>query len=637
MDEARFREMVERLERESAVRPGAYRAKVAALAVLGFVVLFLVLGSAGLALALLAGGVAALAYASSTAWLFLLKAGKLLFVLAVPLFLLLKSSVKALFVRLPAPEGREIGRADAPALFAALEDMRGRMKGPAFHQVLIVDDVNAAVVQRPAFGLVGFPRNHLLLGLPLLESLSSREALAVVAHEYGHLAGSHGRFSAFIYRLRHTFGTVQAHTEALEGWVARLVAPLMNGYAPYFNAYTFALARANEFEADAASVELVGAADAANALKRVNLVDPRHHRFLSQTFDRIAVDPEPPGDVMQRWAEQATLPFDETEADRWLREALDREGHYADTHPILRARLAAMPGQGDRNAELPPPPLEGGSAAEAWFGDALPGLRAALQSRWSEAVRAAWVERHDEIRRDRARLDALRALETRSPEEEIERFQKTMDLEPEVDLREALAEFNRREPVIPVGLYLEGVERLKRDDETGIALLERLMALDPEAILPACERIHPFLLGQGRAEEAQRYADRWQARQQLEQARSRELGNLDPQAELAAHGLAPAALEALRAQLTGPVVASVRRLHLARRVLAADASVVAYAVGVELVLTCRSERKRQAAIDGLVALDWPGPVMIVELRRPYHGLKKKFARLADAPLWPGPA
>ena len=91
--------------------------------------------------------------------------------------------------------------------------MRRRMNGPRFHHVLVDDDVNAGVVQRPAFGLFGWPRNYLVLGLPLLEALPADEALSVVAHEYGHLAGSHGRFSAYIYRLRHTWGTVQAHID----------------------------------------------------------------------------------------------------------------------------------------------------------------------------------------------------------------------------------------------------------------------------------------------------------------------------------------------------------------------------------------------------------------------------------------
>src|SRR6185436_18953469 len=109
------------------------------------------------------------------------------------------------------------------------------------------------------------------LGLPLLEALSPEEALAVVAHEYGHLAGSHSRFAAFIYRLRHSWETIQALSQQWQGWAARPLQAVVRWYAPYFNAYTFVLARANEYQADAASAELVGAGVATSALKRVNI------------------------------------------------------------------------------------------------------------------------------------------------------------------------------------------------------------------------------------------------------------------------------------------------------------------------------------------------------------------------------
>jgi Zn-dependent protease with chaperone function len=267
----RFKSMVARLEQESAVAPRRYRVKVALLALVGFAILALVLATVGFGLVALLGIAGALAFSGGAALLLLLKLGKLLFLLAVPLWFTLKSAVQALFLRLPAPAGREITRARAPALFAALDDMRARMAGPRFHHVLVVNELNAAVVQRPAFGLVGWPRNYLLLGLPLLECMTPDEAMAVVAHEYGHLAGSHGRFSAFIYRLRHSWGTLQAHMDHFQGWLARLVAPLVRWYAPYFNAYTYVLARADEYRADAASARLVGAGSAAHALKRVNL------------------------------------------------------------------------------------------------------------------------------------------------------------------------------------------------------------------------------------------------------------------------------------------------------------------------------------------------------------------------------
>jgi Zn-dependent protease with chaperone function len=279
MTDTEFERLVARLDTESTAHPQRCQTKVALLALAGFGLLLLVLGVAGLGLLLLVALALAILFSGGKALLLLAKLGKLLIVLALPLWLLLRTSVQALFVRLPAPQGHELREADAPALFAAMAQMRRKMKGPRFHHVLITPDMNAAVVQRPLFGLIGFPRNYLLLGLPLLESLGPDEALAVVAHEYGHLAGSHGSFGAYIYRLRHSWAHIQALADQWEGWSGRLLQRVVGWYAPYFNAYTFVLARANEYEADRASAELVGPGVAAAALKRVNLAGPQHELF----------------------------------------------------------------------------------------------------------------------------------------------------------------------------------------------------------------------------------------------------------------------------------------------------------------------------------------------------------------------
>jgi hypothetical protein len=157
MDTPTFERMVARLEAESAQRPGAYQAKVALLALLGFGLLALIIGLSGAGLLLIVAAAIAMLATGGGALILLLKFGKLLLLLAVPLWFLMKSSVQALFVRLPAPQGRELERGEAPGLFDAMDDMRRRLKGPRFHHVLITDDLNAAVVQRPAFGLFGWP------------------------------------------------------------------------------------------------------------------------------------------------------------------------------------------------------------------------------------------------------------------------------------------------------------------------------------------------------------------------------------------------------------------------------------------------------------------------------------------------
>jgi Zn-dependent protease with chaperone function len=631
MDADRFKQLVARLETESAATPGAYRLKVAALALLGFAILALLFASVGFGLVLLVGVAGFIVFSGGGALLLLLKLGKVLFWLAIPLWFLVKSGVQALFVRLPAPQGREITRSDAPELFSWMDRLRAQMKGPQFHHVLIVDEVNAAVSQRPAFGLVGWPRNYLLLGLPLLESMPPEEALAVVGHEYGHLAGSHGHFSAFIYRLRHTWGTVQTYTDHIQGWLGKLVAPLIRWYAPYFNAYTFVLARADEYQADAASAQVVGVAHAAHALKRVNVVTPRHQRFMDQTYDRILHEASPPPDLMQRWAHEAVAPVPGADADLWLGQALDREGHFTDSHPTLRARLAAL-ATTDEQAQDPPPAVQGPTAAQVWLGPMADTLRAEFQARWAERVADLWAERHAQAQQQRQRLATLREMASRSADETIEMLKLQLNLEPEADLREPLAAFNAEHADHALGLYLEGKVRLDKGERAGLALLERACALDPEATKPARQAAHAFLLAQHDKAAAEVYAELWRERDTLESLRSHQLQNPDAKDLFSAHGLNEDQLTAIRGVLTGKLREHIAEVYLARRVIAADPSAVQWVMGLHLTWWGRRRGKQTAVVNRLAQLEWPVPLVFVTLDGRFTPWLKRLRGLAGARL-----
>ncbi|CAG1019850.1 hypothetical protein BURC_04769 [Burkholderiaceae bacterium] len=616
--------MVARLERESRAAPAAYQMKVAALALLGFLILGLIVGFAGLGLLLIAGLAVVTVLTGGKALILLLKFGKLLLLLAIPLWLLVKLSLSALFTRLPAPQGLTLKRGQAPALFAAMDDMRRRMKGPRFHHVLITDEVNAAVVQRPLFGLIGWPRNYLILGLPLLEVLSPQEALAVVAHEYGHLAGSHGRFAAFIYRLRHSWSNLQGLTQQWDGWASRPLQRLVRWYAPYFNAYTFVLARANEYQADAASAELVGASVAAAALKRVNIGASQYERFVEHTFGQIRDAASPPQDLAVQWAAQANRPPPADEVSQWLRNALQRESQVSDTHPVLRERLGALPGQALAAGELPPP-LAGESAASAWLGAQATALRETLQREWQERVAQPWSQRHEELQVRLQRLAALQAQPDRTLDEHIEQLRLLVDLQPEQNHLHALAAFNAEHADQPVTLFLEACVRLDQADDHGLALLERTIALDDDAIKPASEKAYAFLKPRG-DERAAAWADRWNRRDAFEQARSQQLSRLDVAHELHTAQLSPEQRERVKSVL-GLGGKGVQRAFLARRVLPADPSIETYVLGLELTSWARLRDQEHAIVERLSEFEWPMHLFICVLSGAYKPLREKLASL----------
>ena len=230
MNAEEFEALVGRLEREQADDPARYRRKVVLLAAAGYAYVAVVL--------LVAVGLlfASLAYTKNNAI-----AAKYIWVVGLFVFFV----IRAMWVRLEAPQGREITRRESPTLFSLLDQLRRALKVDVrFDHVLLTDEFNAAVVQIPRLGILGWHRNYLIIGLPLMKALTRKQLAAVLAHELGHLAGGHGRLGNWIYRLRlgwSRLGEMLEQTESMANYIFR---PFFKRYVPYFSAVSFPLARA---------------------------------------------------------------------------------------------------------------------------------------------------------------------------------------------------------------------------------------------------------------------------------------------------------------------------------------------------------------------------------------------------------
>lgn len=638
MDPQQFADLAARLERLARDDPPRYLRRVFGVAALGFLILGLVIGMALVNLLLIAGLVVLVVATGGKALVFFAKLGKLLVVLAIPAWAMLRATATLVLARFPRPQGRELARADAPALFARLDAMRERLGGPRVHRVLLTDELNAAIVQHPRFGLFGWEENTLILGLRLLEALGEDEAMAVVAHEYGHLAGHHSRFGGFIYRFRVAWGRLQELSQRWNDWGSRLIARVFRWYAPRFNAYTFALARQNEYLADRTSVELVGAGAAADALMRSSIAA----RFESAGFwpeidRRVAALPEPPAERSAIWADALRARLDGAQRARYLEEARSEETDGLDTHPALADRLAAIGAQADADAALRLA-APSRSAAEAWFGDRLGGLRAEFDRAWADAIGERWRERHAELARLAARAAELEALPGRDPAQQWEYLNAVAEVDPERDLLPLVEALLAAEPGHVSALYRRGCLRLERGDARGIDDLERVMAADADATLAACAAVVGFYAQRdaaGDAERADAWRARWRTRAAYEEAVRAELAALPPDATLAEAGLPPETLEAVCAVLRSSPK-HLRRVYLLRRVLKADPAVHDFVLAVETARFTLGD-KGPAVCRRLAGLDWPLAMFVVHLGSPpYRRFRKAIRKLGARPLeWQG--
>ncbi len=621
MGQDEFDRLVRRLEALAAARPRLYRAKVGLLAAVGYAYIF---GVLAVLVALLA--VLAIVAVKGRAHYSAFKA-------AIPLLILAGAILRALWVRLAPPKGIALGRAEAGRLLDAVEKIRRAVHGPRVDHVLLTDDFNAAVVQVPRLGIFGWYRNFLVVGLPLMHALSPAQFEAVLAHEMGHLSGSHGRFGAWIYRIRKTwYGLVDALVRE-ERWGAFLFTRFFRWYAPYFGAYSFVLARANEYDADRCSAEYAGADAAADALVTVSVKGA----FLDETYwpaiwGQAGDRPDPPFPFGEMAPALAAGPVAGA-ADASLERALARRTGSDDTHPSLSDRLAAI----GKEARLAGPAAE--SAARRFFGELLDGFASRLDGDWREGIAEGWREQHAracEARKSLGELEALAGAGALPPGESMRRAALVEEVRGDTAAlalyREvAAADDNCAEAQHAVGRILLGA-----GDDRGIAHLEKAMELDPGFIIDACDRIHAYLMARGRENDALVYFDRGERRAELLERAKAERDSVSPKDTFVPHGLGADDLDAVTRQLER--YPQLRRAYLVRKDVRLFPEFPQYVLGAAIrfpwyeYVSQRRLNNLHLRIAG--ELEFPFPAIVINLSREGAGaFRKKMRKVAGAAIY----
>lgn len=504
MDDTQFEALSSRLEREAAEHPRWYRLKVIGLAMLGYLFIAgILLGIVGVIAALVAAAVSV----HGSAYVVV----KLLGVL-IPLGWII---LRSLWVSLPPPEGLQIDLADAPALRSTIEKLKHTLGTPDIDVVLLTMEFNAGVIQIPRFGMFGWPRNYLVIGWPMLLALSAEGVTSVLAHEFGHLSGAHGRFAAWVYRVRQTWFGLMTTLDANGQWGTGLFRWFFNWYAPSFGAYTFVLARKHEFAADRMAARATGARTTAETLLATVVLESHLDAGFWPKLKELALAAEtPPDDVFTRMRKALEENIPDESAEKWSSKARCFRTGGADTHPALSDRLAVL-GCPDVRFR----PARGTCAADVFFpGEAGACLERTLSAKWRENVAEAWAQTHTDGVGTVNRLAELETLEQTgeySLDAAVERLRHVGELHGVEATGPLLDELIRQAPDHPQVCYGMGRLLLHRGDQAGVAYIDKAMNADPDAVLNGCGLIIEFFYERGMRDAAEPYLLRQKSRMQV--------------------------------------------------------------------------------------------------------------------------
>jgi Zn-dependent protease with chaperone function len=489
---AKFEALVKRLEVFARRNPQGYQFLVGAIAVLGYAYMVAIFAVAiSLLIVTIAGFLAIIQSTSSksnigTAIKFFII---IVAILIVPIASIFRAIWIALTIKVPPPVGLPLNRKEFPELAQLVDKLAREIGVKNLKRIVLVPEFNASVVQIPKYGAFGFADNYLTIGLPLLQSISPKQLMAILSHEFGHLSSNHSKFGAWIYRLSIAYSKLLANSNYQDSSGA-IFKVFLNWYVPVLNAYSFVLRRRNEYMADNFAVKISGTSNTADALILVDIYGLNlDEQFWSMIYRSVCEESEPPQDIFARLGSFVKEDIDRNKAQELLERCLSEKTNYADTHPCLLDRLQAI---GYTN-KINLPPLTDLTAAEKYLGKSLDSVIQRLNNVWHQSVLPTWQERYQYIQTSKLAMLELQQKAQNdglSADELLQLACWTGEFEEMADaigmLERGLVQYPDRADFN----YNLALMLLDSDMASAIANLERAMQLEPEYIPSICERLY---------------------------------------------------------------------------------------------------------------------------------------------------
>lgn len=513
----KFDILVENTEKFARKNITLYRFQVALFAILGYCYLFLIITFFFFPLILFSIIYSSKSHQNIWGWIHI----TLMYLPIFPFIFSTLRSFRVLFKNGLPPKGKYLNRVEFPKLFDLIDEITNKLKVPTLKNVVLNEELNAAVIQVSKLGIFGWYENYLILGIPLMSVLSTDEFRSVLVHEIGHLSGNHSRFNGWIFRLRETLTQMQKHMQKVnEGHTSIFVTPFIRWYIPFFDAYSFILARINEYDADKFALQLTGAENCALSMIKIEIANGFvNNIFWQNIYQNIEHQPKPPDDVYTKLLVNLNDVNTFKNNYNFLKKALARKTNNFDTHPCLTQSLKNL-----GYNKFPDNLLDKlinfqninsqKSAAKVLLGNKLQNLVFDLDRNWQQQIETSWLQRYatvQDILQEIKVLSENYAGETFDIEDDWKLVYLYLELNQKEVVVQKLKQIIKYQPDFVDAHYLLGKILLQQDNKHGMKYLETALSLNLNYTEDCLRLLINFFRECGEVKKANRYRDRLDA------------------------------------------------------------------------------------------------------------------------------
>ena len=321
--------------------------------------------------------------------------------------LFMYSSVRTVQLKFSHVKGLKLTKEMTPDLYEVISEVRSHYKRPAIKNVVLTEKFECRIESIPRLGIPIASFNTLVIGLPLLQTLSPEDFRCELSRCIGQHSKIIPSLTLFVYKSRNLW---DMYNESLGKNKKFGTSPLRWFFKTYSRLYKLITApaiRMEELEADLFALEYRHDTEVFNALKSKAISE----RFLASHYwagVRNMVMKHPNISIKPFANIEKSVRSEAAQANRkkWLHEAYTAKHKPGDIMPGFRQRMDHM-GHG----KIKTIPVLGMNSAEKYLGDTRKNIIPIIDKLWRSTTLSNWVKEYKEQRRD---IDIIKDLSRKS-------------------------------------------------------------------------------------------------------------------------------------------------------------------------------------------------------------------------------
>lgn len=281
------------------------------------------------------------------------------------------------------PTGLDVTEEKFPHLTKLIEELRSEFGKPKIDRVIIRDKYEIRVIKTPRSGMPFLNKRTLIIGLPVLQTMSPLYFRALLARRIGQLSTQHTPVTTRLYFLNDIWSQFKISCKHSKNIVAKVLGYFFQLYSPLYQSVLKPLLQAEELEADSYGMDLIHSDDMAECVVYEEVViEFLNKKFWPKIYHMAKRSKTPEFMPYSQMTKVVKAGITDDEISTTIQAALKLDSNHPGLVPSLAKRLNHL-----GHAKPRPPKRLSKTAADYYLGSSLEKIIQLFDKRWLSKIK----------------------------------------------------------------------------------------------------------------------------------------------------------------------------------------------------------------------------------------------------------